>query len=283
MRRMLAAALAAAAAVALAGAIAAENRLPIVDAHVHYSQNDWGPYPPAKVFELFDRAGVPRVLASSTPDDGTVRLYKLDPGRVVPILRPYRAGVGSGNWFNDPALAEYLEGRLKSGIYRGIGEFHLFDAANAGTPQVRRVAELAVERDIHLHVHSGAEPIRRLFALEPRLKILWAHAGMIEPPQVVGPMLDQFKQLWTEVSFRAAAIAPGGRLDPAWRDLFLKHPDRFLVGTDTYVTARWGSYLDLIEEHRAWLAQLPRDVAEKIAYRNAVALFGAGDRAELLK
>ncbi len=283
MRRMLAAALAAAAAVALAGAIAAENRLPIVDAHVHYGQNDWGPYPPAKVFELFDRAGVPRVLASSTPDDGTVRLYKLDPGRVVPILRPYRAGVGSGNWFNDPALAEYLESRLKSGIYRGIGEFHLFDAANAGTPQVRRVAELAVERDIHLHVHSGAEPIRRLFALEPRLKILWAHAGMTEPPQVVGPMLDQFKQLWTELSFRAAAIAPGGRLDPAWRDLFLKHPDRFLVGTDTYVTARWGSYLDLIEEHRALLAQLPRDVAEKIAYRNAVALFGAGDRAELLK
>lgn len=280
MRRMLAML---AAALAMAAGAAAQDRLPIMDAHVHYGQNDWGPYPPAKVFELFDRAGVPRVLASSTPDDGTVTLYRLDPGRVVPILRPYRAGVNSGNWFNDQALAEYLEGRLKSGIYRGIGEFHLFDAANAGTPQVKRVTELAIERDIYLHVHSGAEPVRRLFAIEPRLKILWAHAGMSEPPDVIGPMLDRHKLLWAELSFRAGAIAPGGTIDPAWRDLFLKHPDRFVIGSDTYVTSRWGSYLELIEEHRRWLMQLPRDVAEKIAYRNAVRLFGAGSRTELTK
>jgi len=268
---------------AMAGSAAAEDPLPIVDAHVHYGQNDWGPYPPATVFGLFDRAGVARVLASSTPDDGTLMLHRADPGRVVPILRPYRAGVGSGNWFNDPALAEYLEGRLKAGIYRGIGEFHLFDPAHAATPQVKRVTELAVERDIFLHVHSGAEPVRRLFAIEPRLKVLWAHAGMTEPASVVGPMLDRHANLWTELSFRAGAIAPGGAIDPAWRDLFQKHPDRFLIGTDTYVTSRWGSYAELIAEHRAWLAQLSRAVAEKIAYRNAVALFGAGSRSELTK
>jgi hypothetical protein len=268
---------------AMAASAAAQDRLPIMDAHVHYGQNDWGPYPPAKVFELFDRAGVPRVLASSTPDDGTLMLHRTDAGRVVPILRPYRAGVGSGNWFNDAGLVDYLEGRLKSGIYRGIGEFHLFDERNAGTPQVKRVTELAIERDIYLHVHSGAAPISALFAIEPRLKILWAHAGMSEPPGVVGPMLDKHARLWTEVSFRAGDIAPGGKLDPAWRALFQKHPDRFMIGTDTYVTARWGSYPELIEEHRAWLAQLPRDVAEKIAYRNAVGLFGAGGRAELTK
>lgn len=265
-----------------AGAVAQE-RLPIVDAHVHYGQNDWSPYPPAKVFELFDRAGVARVLASSTPDDGTLTLHRTDPGRVVPVLRPYRAGVGSGNWFNDPALVDYLEGRLKSGLYRGIGEFHLFDPTHAGTPQVKRVTELALERDIYLHVHSGAEPIRRLFAIEPRVKILWAHAGMTEPASVVGPMLEQHRNLWTEVSFRASAIAPGGKIDAAWLALFEKHPDRFMIGTDTYVTARWGSYLELIEEHRAWLAQLPRALAERIAYRNAVALFGAGSRGELAK
>jgi predicted TIM-barrel fold metal-dependent hydrolase len=63
--------------------------------------------------------------------------------------------------------------------------------------------------------------------------------------------------------------------------MFQKHPGRFMIGTDTYVTSRWGSYLELIEEHRAWLGQLPRDVAEKIAYRNAVSLFGAGGRSEL--
>jgi len=279
IRRMIAACVLAL--LASIGTAAAQGRLPIFDTHVHYGQNDWGPYPAAKVFELFDRAGVSRVLASSTPDDGTVRLHQAAPDRVVPILRPYRAGVTSGNWFNDPNLAEYLEGRLKAGYYRGIGEFHLFDAANAGTPQVKRVTELAVERGIFLHVHSGAEPIRRLFAIEPRLKILWAHAGMSEPADVLGAMLDQHKQLWTEVSFRAGSINSGGRIDPLWRAVFERHPDRVMIGTDTYVTSRWADYQGLIEEHRGWLQQLPRPLAERIAYRNAVALFGAGNRPDL--
>lgn len=266
---------------AMSGTVKAQNKLPIFDTHIHYGQNDWGPYPTSRVFQLFDRAGVSRVLVSSTPDDGSVTLHKAEPGRVVPILRPYRPGVTSSNWFNDPNLIEYLEGRLKAGIYRGIGEFHLFDAANADAPQVKRVTELAVERDLFLHVHSGAEPIRRLFAIEPRLKILWAHAGMSEPADVLGRMLDEHRQLWTEVSFRAGSINPGGIIDPLWRAVFERHGDRVMIGTDTYVTSRWADYEGLIEEHRGWLQQLPRPLAEKIAYRNAVGLFGAGDREEL--
>lgn len=259
----------------------AQGKLPIFDTHVHYGQNDWAPYPAAKVLGLFDAAGVPRVLASSTPDDGTLMLHRAAPDRVVPILRPYRSGVTSSNWFNDPNLIEYLEGRLKAGAYKGIGEFHLFDAGNAGTPQVKRVTELALERDIPLHVHSGAEPVRALFAIEPRLKILWAHAGMSEPPDVIGPMLDAYKNLWTELSFRAGDVAPGGKLDPRWRALFEKHPDRFMIGTDTYVTPRWGDYAALVEAHRQYLMQLPRELAEKIAFRNAVRMFGSGNQAGL--
>jgi hypothetical protein len=268
-------------ALAAPGAANAQDRLPIFDTHVHYGQNDWTPYPTAKALELFDAAGVARVLASSTPDDGTLMLHKAAPGRVVPILRPYRADVGSSNWFTDPKLIEYLEERLKAGVYRGIGEFHLFDAASAGTPQVKRVTELAVERGIHLHVHSGAAPVEALFKIDPRLKILWAHAGMSEPPDVVGPMLDRYANLWAELSFRAGDVAPGGKLDPRWRALLERHPDRFMIGTDTYITPRWGDYVGLVEAHRQYLAQLPRELAEKIAFRNAVRLFGAGDAKNL--
>src|SRR5262245_26780170 len=259
----------------------AQERLPIFDTHVHYGQNDWSAYPTGKVFELFDAAGVPRVLASSTPDDGTLKLHAVDASRVVPILRPYRNGVTSSNWFRDPNLSAYLEQRLKAGVYAGIGEFHLFDEAAVSTPQVKRVTELAVERDILLHVHSGAGPVRALFALEPKLKILWAHAGMTEPPDVVAEMLDRNARLWTEVSFRSGDIAPAGKLAERWRALFERHPGRVMIGTDTYVTSRWDSYTRIVEEHRQWLMQLPRDLAEAIAYRNAVRVFGAGGRAEL--
>ncbi len=49
--------------------------------------------------------------------------------------------------------------------------------------------------------------------------------------------------------------------------------DRFLVGTDTWITSRWSALPGSIEEVRRYLDQLPRDVAEKIASRNAERLF----------
>lgn len=260
-----------------ASAASAQPRLPIFDTHVHYSEPAWREYPPDAVDALLKRAGVARALVSSTPDDGTLALNRRDADRYVPMLRPYRGGVGSSNWFQDPDLAAYLEGRLSAGIYRGIGEFHLFDARHVDTPQVRRVVELAISRDIFVHIHSNEAPVRALIALDRRLKILWAHAGMSEPPEVVGALLDASPVLWTELSFRAESIAPGGKLDDAWRALFLRHRHRFMIGTDTYVTPRWGEYLDLVEQHRNWLGQLPPDIASDIAWRNAARLFGAGN------
>ena len=255
----------------------AQPGLPIFDAHVHYSQPAWQEYPPDAVDQLLKRASVPRALVSSTPDDGTLTLHRRDADRYVPMLRPYREGVGSSNWFQDPNLAAYLEGRLNAGLYRGIGEFHLFDTRHVDTPQVRKVVELAVSRDIFVHIHSGEAPVRALLALDRRLKVLWAHAGMSEPPEVVGALLDASPAVWTELSFRADSIAPAGKLDDAWRALFARHRDRFMIGTDTYVTPRWGQYVDLVDQHRNWLGQLPPEIAHDIAWRNATRLFGAGN------
>jgi hypothetical protein len=255
----------------------AAERLPIFDTHVHYSRAAWAPYPPAAVLEKFDAAGVPRALVSSTPDDGTLRLHEAAPGRVVPILCPYRDRNDMGDWFASDAVMDYLAERLDRGLHKGVGEFHLWNASEAKTPQMRRLAALAVARGLFLHIHAGHSPIRALFEVEPDLKILWAHAGMGAPPEVVGELLDSYATLRTELSFRAGDIAPGGRLDPAWRALLLRHNDRFMIGTDTYVTPRWDVYRGLIDAHRAWLAQLPPEAARAIAYGNAVREFGAGD------
>jgi hypothetical protein len=258
---------------------AAQERLPIFDAHVHYSQEAWTPYPPAKILETLREAGVPRALVSSTPDEGTLRLHEAAPERVVPILRPYRDRTDMGDWFRNPAVLDYVTERLDRGLHRGIGEFHLWNAAEAKTPQMRALAARAVSRGLMLHVHSGASPIRALFALEPKLEILWAHAGMGAPPEVVGELLDDYASLWAELSFRAEDVAPGGELDAAWRDLLLRHTDRFLIGSDTYITPRWDEYRALIAQHRDWLGRLPSEAAKAIAYGNAVRLFGAGDYA----
>ena len=256
---------------------ASEQRLPIFDTHVHYSRGAWAPYPPAKILETLEEAGVPRALVSSTPDDGTLKLHAAAPERVVPILRPYRDRTDMADWFRNPAVLDYVVARLDRGLHRGIGEFHLWNAAEANTPQMRELTALALSRGLILHIHAGASPIRALFELEPNLKILWAHAGMGAPPEVVGELLDRHAGLWTELSFRAEDVAPGGDLDPAWRDLLLRHTDRFMIGTDTYIAPRWDEYWALIEQHRDWLGQLPTAAARAIAHGNAVRLFGAGD------
>ena len=51
-------------------------------------------------------------------------------------------------------------------------------------------------------------------------------------------------------------------------------PTRFLVGSDTWVVERWKSYPQLMAEYREWLGQLPREVAERVAWRNAAEMFG---------
>ena len=60
-----------------------------------------------------------------------------------------------------------------------------------------------------------------------------------------------------------------------WRAVFVKYPDRFLVGTDTWVTSRWEAIRDYHRDVQVWLGQLPRDVAEAIAWKNGDRLFPA--------
>ena len=46
--------------------------VPIFDAHIHYKEPAWGPYPVKTVIEMMDRSGVAMALVSSTPDEGTI-------------------------------------------------------------------------------------------------------------------------------------------------------------------------------------------------------------------
>lgn len=263
---------------ALIGHRAAAEPLPIFDTHVHYSENSWVLFSVPTIISALRRAGVTRALVSSTPDAGTLMLHRAAPDLVVPELRPYHGDVRSSNWFRHVGTPGYLSERLDRDVYRGIGEFHLFDADDAKTDVMQSVIAMAVERDILLHVHSDAAPMRALFEVEPQLRVLWAHAGFIEPPDVVGEMLESYDGLWAEVSFRAGEISGSGTIDPDWKALFLKYPDRFMIGTDTYVPDRWAEYAGLIREHRQWLDQLPPDLAKAIAFDNAIRVLGVGVR-----
>ena len=246
-------------------------QLPIVDAHVHYSHDAWTVVPPKEAVAILRKAGLKRALVSSSNDEGTQKLLAEAPDLIVPELRPYRLRGDASSWVRDDAIVAYVEERLKRYRYVGIGEFHLF-GADAELPVPRRIIELARQHGLMLHAHSDADAIERLFRQYPGAKILWAHSGF-EQPGRVREMLRKHPTLWADLAFRSDQ-GSGAKVTPEWREAFLEFPDRFMVGTDTFVPERWHYVPEHAAYSRGWLADLPADVAEKIAWKNGEALFG---------
>ena len=259
------------------------NDLPLFDAHVHYKEPAWGPYPVESITDMMDRNGVAMGLVSSTPDEGTIMLWEHAPNRVVPELRPYHGDAGSSNWTEFPDMGAYLEGRLQKYPHEGIGEFHIRSRAMWDEALFREVIRMAKSRDIYLHVHSGAEPIRWLYGLEPDVKIIWAHAGLGEPASEVHKLMSEYPALVADTSLREFAIlGSGDTLDPSWKRIVMEFQDRLMIGSDTWVNSQWDNYDSIMSSNRQWLSKLPRDVAEKIAFRNAERLFGRNISLQLI-
>ena len=244
--------------------------LPIFDAHLHYSHDAWERLPPKDAVALMRQAGLKRAMVSSSSDEGTQKLFDAAPDLVLPVLRPYRTRGEIGTWFRDPTVLTHMEARLKNHRYVALGEYHIY-GADADLPVMRRVVQLAREYRLFLHSHSDADAIERQFAQDPGARILWAHSGF-DTPERVREMLRKHKNLWCDLAFRSDH-ASGGKVDPAWRAAFLEFPDRFMVGTDTFTPERWYYVGEHARWTREWLADLPREVAEGIAFRNGEALF----------
>jgi predicted TIM-barrel fold metal-dependent hydrolase len=246
--------------------------LPIFDAHLHYSHDAWEMVPVEQAIDLMRKAGVKRALVSSSGDEGQQRLYRAAPDLVIPELRPYRTRGEIGTWVRDETVVAYLEEKLSRYKYASIGEFHLY-GADADLPVPRLMVQLARKFNLLLHAHSDIDAIERLFRQWPQARILWAHGGF-ERPERVAELLRKYRNLWCDLAFRTDH-ASGGKVDPAWRSAFLQFPDRFMVGTDSYTPERWHYIPGHADWSRQWLADLPRDVAERIAWKNGEEVFGS--------
>ena len=256
----------------LPAASAAEARLPIFDAHVHYSHDAWDRTPPKEAIAILRKAGLKRAMVSSSSDDGTQKLYAEAPDLVVPSLRPYRKRGEISTWVRDESVIPHLEDRLRKYRYAAIGEFHVY-GSDADLPVVRRMVQLAKQYKLWLHLHGDSDAIERVLAQDPEARILWAHSGF-DRPEHVRAMLRKHRKLHADLAYRNDH-ASGDKVEPAWRETFLEFPNRFLVGTDTFTPERWHYIVEHAEWSRGWLADLPKDVAEKIGWRNGEALFAS--------
>jgi hypothetical protein len=258
--------------------VRADDRIEIFDAHMHYNWEPKPYYQPDEVLEVFRKNRVTGILATSRPNTGTHVLMDSKASgnagnlQVVPFIRPYRIRADIGSWFNDPVIFDLVQEEFKRGYYRGVGEFHLTGKA-ADTEMVKKTVDFAVANNLYLHAHADDEAVEILMRHNPRAQVIWAHTGFSLAPDRVAAMLAKYPKLWGELSYRSGIVDGSGRLTPQWRVLFERYPDRFLLGSDTWVPERWASYGDIMDGYRAWLAQLSPEIARQIAHGNARALF----------
>ena len=251
---------------------------PIFDAHLHYNDEAVESYSVGTVMELFSKNGVKAILANSRPNDGTRALVEASRRSaragfsVVPFIRVYRDRADYGTWHANPDIAAMIEEEAKRGYYRGVGEFHVF-GREAASGVVKRIVDFAVANDLVLHAHCDEEALAILFSHNPKARIIWAHTGFSTSLGRLEELLARYPLLWGELSYRGDVTADG-RLDPAWKAFFEKHPGRFLVGSDTWVNERWQSYPQTMGQYRRWLGELPPEVAAGIAWGNGARLFG---------
>lgn len=257
---------------ALSSPIQANRDLPVFDVHLHYNGPDRDgardTFTPEDIIARLERNRISSAVFSSRPNAGTRALFDAAPERIVPFLMPYRSRDDRYTYHSDPALIPWLEEKLQWGHWRGIGEFHLF-SEHAGSPVIRDMVRLAETRGLVLQLHGDHGVVERLFEHAPGITLIWAHAGTVPVPFLVGRYLERYDRLFVDLSMRNERIAPDGILDPEWAVLFTRFPDRFMVGMDTFSTGRWQRFDQLVAETRHWLRQLSPELGEALAWRNA--------------
>lgn len=268
----------------VAPAGAADYAGPLVDAHSHLP----GASAVDAYVEAMKRHAVSRVVLLGVGGE-----QPADAAWLAAAARKYPDRVVAGLPLPDPAderAAARLDAALATSRARVVGEVH-----------VRRVGARTIERDlagaafgkilevcarhgVPIVIHyeltdAAAAALERALAAHGGATVILAHAGE-GPAARVRDLLARHPNLRVDLSGmhfqrRPALASERGPLDPAWKAVIEGMPDRFLMGVDVWAARLFEpAMLDrLLRWTRRVLGELSPAVAERVAYRNAAALF----------
>lgn len=284
-------------------AVAAE--LYFVDAH---SQVDEDVSDLDLIIRRMDAAGVYRTIlaARSGRKPGEIADFATRyPERIVPSVR-----TKSDAFDKNPAnWRKSVQAQINSGRFRAMAETLLYHAKKGNkAPEIRAYPEddrvkfalaAAVERGwpfvVHIEFASLSPPERERFmaGIEallreyPKLPFLLNHMGQLEAPEAARLIMAhanfhlltahttsvitrESREPWTR-------MFEGERLIPAWKELMLAHPDRFVFALDNVWYTHWDVfYLEQVKQWRQALADVPPSVAHAVAHGNAERLWRLG-------
>ena len=176
-----------------------------------------------------------------------------------------------------------------------LGEVYVDPLAPGTTRLLEGLKGHAAPLMTHWEAWNGARDWPRF----DRLYAAWPAQRFIVPSLVYGSpdkaetILSAHPNVWGTISrvvdgrytfvdaAKQAQLGPSmfdacGALTADWRAVLIKHADRLMYASDAYATQRvgWDVYPGIIARYRRIAGQLPPDVARRISWDTAAALFG---------
>lgn len=188
-----------------------------------------------------------------------------------------------------PEGVKKLDDLLAGGAYKGVGEVHLRQVSRkidrrADDPVFGQYLEVAAKHAVPVVVHlelddAATKALGGALRGHPKAVIVLAHAGSA-PPGRIEALLREHRNLRVDLSgmhfMRNPSLAKEkGPIDPSWKALMEKMPERFLMGIDAWAPALYKpETLDrLMSWSRRVLGEIKPEAASLIAYKNAARLF----------
>ena len=170
---------------------------------------------------------------------------------------------------------------VKSGVNSGFQIHTSFD-----TPSVQKMYEVANRHDAFVQVHSEGtqnfDEIKKVARDFPKATTIFSHCIPFTSPSDIRKLFKDHSNLICDLSAGGPVhrnmrifTSSGPRL--AWLELIEEFPDRFMLGTDPCCGLA-PKYDELVLELRvSLLPHLKVETLKKIAFQNAVRLFGLED------
>jgi predicted TIM-barrel fold metal-dependent hydrolase len=262
---------------------AADYAGPLIDAHAHV--------PNATAIDAYvaamKRHNVVKVVLL-----GVGGVQKDDAAWIAAAVKKYPDRVVAGQPVPDPTASQAaarLEEELGRTRARAAGEIHVRQVSrkidrNPADPAFLKLLEVAGRQKAPVVIHQELDT-KASAALEAALKavpwatIVLAHGGSATPA-ALDALLGRHANLVVDLSGmhfqRTPALATEtGPLDPAWKAVIEKHPERFVMGIDVWAARLFEpATLDkLMTWTRRILGELSPETAERVAHRNAARIY----------
>lgn len=286
-------------------AIEMAKTIPLADIHMHAYRRD-GPKA-SEVLEQMDKNGV---RWGGAVGDFREDIATLLGNRYIPALGQaefsrvfFSKGENALTDASEPIFQRLFaeaERRFAEGSAMGFGELHT-DNHTSGpmrmrryiptdNPVMRKFLTIANKHKGFVQVHTQLdgrfkEDILRLTADFPDAKVILSHCLAGATPADLQLLFEARPNIYCELSAQGAIhnrlsglsrpprVFSEERVKPDWLNLIRQHPTRMMIGSDA-CCGWFPHYSEMIDEIRTnLLPHLEPDLMEKLAYKNAVALF----------